>query len=91
MTKQDIVAYLQDRKGLNKATATAAVEGVIEALASSLAAEEDVFLRGFATFKVKKVAEKKARNISNGTIITVPAHKTVGFKPSKELKNAMNS
>lgn len=91
MTKQDIVTYLQDRKGFSKVTATAAVEGVIEALTLSLVAGEDVFIRGFATFKVKEAAEKKARNIRQGTIITVPAHKTVSLKISKELKNAMNS
>lgn len=91
MTKQDIIAHLQDRKGFSKATATAAVEGVMEALSSSLIAGEDVFLRGFATFKVKQAAEKKARDISKGTVITVPARKTVSLKLSKELKNAMNS
>ena len=90
MTKQDIITYLQGRKGFSKVTATAAVEGVIEAITSFLVAGENVSLRGFATIKVKEVAEKKARNIKKGTIITVPPHRTVGLKLSKELKNAMN-
>ena len=91
MTKQDIVEHLQIRKGLDKNAAMAAVEGVMEAIASSLAAGEDVTLRGFATFKVKIRAEKKARNISKGTTITVPAHKTVSLKLSPELKKTINS
>lgn len=43
------------------------------------------YLRGFGTFQPKKRAEKKARNITAGTTIIVPAHEVAHFKPSKSF------
>lgn len=47
--------------------------------------KEPVYLRGFGTFQPKKRAEKKARNITAGTTIIVPAHEVAHFKPSKSF------
>ena len=92
MTKKDIVKHLQDKiRFITAADATEAVDGVIEAITKSLTAGEDVFLRGFATFKVKELKEKKARNILKGKEVIVPAHKTVRLVLSEYLKAAINS
>lgn len=89
-TKQDIVEHLAKRN-IDRSTAMRAIEGIIEALTLSFINGESVSLRGLATFKVKEVAEKVGRNISAGTAITIPAHKTVKLILSKELKNLMNN
>ncbi|MDD2560297.1 MAG: HU family DNA-binding protein, partial [Bacteroidales bacterium] len=44
---------------------------------------ENVYLRGFGSFIVKKRAEKTARNISKNTTIIIPAHNIPSFKPTK--------
>lgn len=91
MTKQDIIEYLTHNRGLHRSSAIAAVNGVLEAIINSLKSGEEVTLRGFATFKVKNVAEKIGRNIGANTSVTIPAHRTVKFKISKELKNTLNN
>ena len=49
----------------------------------SLANEENVYLRGFGSFILKKRAQKTARNISKNTTIIIPEHNIPAFKPAK--------
>ena len=44
---------------------------------------DNVYLRGFGSFIIKKRAEKTGRNISKNTSIIIPAHYIPAFKPSK--------
>ena len=50
---------------------------------SSLESDENVYLRGFGSFIIKKRAEKTGRNISKNTTIKIPAHNIPAFKPAK--------
>ena len=49
----------------------------------SLSNGENVYLRGFGSFIIKKRAEKTGRNISKNTTIIIPAHNIPAFKPAK--------
>lgn len=88
MTKADLVNKLVER-GMARSTAMEAVEGVVESLAEALTSGETITLRGLGTFKVRTAKEKIARNISAGSAITVPAHKTVKLILSKKIKDAL--
>ena len=85
MTKQEIVAGISAQTGVEKVTAMAVVEALMESVRGSLARGENVYLRGFGTFHLKHRAEKVARDISKNTTIRVPAHDIPAFKPSKEF------
>lgn len=92
MTKNDIAAALCSRiQDLPKSTALHVVEGVSDILTDAFVKGENVYLRGFGTFEVKATKEKKARNINAGTIVVVPAGRTVKLKISQQLKNRMNN
>lgn len=83
MTKADIVAQIADETGLERAEALKAVESFMTNIKSSLSKEQNVYLRGFGSFIVKKRAEKTGRNISKKTTIIIPAHNIPSFKPAK--------
>lgn len=85
MTKQEIIAGISVQTGVEKVTAMAVVEALMESVRGSLARGENVYLRGFGTFHLKHRAEKVARDISKNTTIRVPAHDIPAFKPSKEF------
>lgn len=91
MTKNDIAAKLCYRLGFQRTRAIQTVDAVTDILKDAFVKGENIYLRGFGTFEVKITPEKPARNIRAGTQVVVPAHKTVKFKLSKELKNKMNS
>ena len=59
------------------------VESLMEVVKDSLAKNENVYLRGFGSFIVKRRAKKTARNISKNTTIIIPEHNIPAFKPAK--------
>ena len=83
MTKADIVSNISKNLGIEKIDVQLTVESVMKEIISSLENGENVYLRGFGSFIVKKRAEKKGRNIKNNTTIKIPAHNIPVFKPSK--------
>ncbi len=83
MTKADIVNEISKRTGVDKATVLATVEAFMDAVKDSLSKEDNVYLRGFGSFIVKKRAQKTARNISKNTTIIIPEHNVPAFKPAK--------
>ena len=79
MTKADIVNEITKNTGIDKTT----VEAFMDAVKASLSKDENVYLRGFGSFVVKKRAQKTARNISKNTTIIIPEHNIPAFKPAK--------
>ena len=69
MTKADIVNEISKNTGIEKAVVLETVEKFMESVKGSLAKGENVYLRGFGSFIVKKRAQKTARNISKNTKI----------------------
>ena len=89
MTKADIVARIAQQTGVEKAVAMTVVEAFMETVKDSMVAGDEVFLRGFGSFIIKKRAKKVARNISKNTTIVIPAHSVPAFKPAKTFLEAV--
>lgn len=89
MTKADIVARIAQQTGMEKAVAMTVVEAFMETVKDSMVAGNEVFLRGFGSFIIKKRAKKVARNISKNTTIVIPAHSVPAFKPAKTFLEAV--
>lgn len=85
MTKAEIVNEIAKNTGISKDEVLRTVEAFMESVKGSLTEGENVYLRGFGSFIVKKRATKTARNISKNTTITIPEHNIPAFKPSKEF------
>ena len=91
MTKAEIVLKISEKTGLEKAEVLATVETFMDEVKSSLENNENVYLRGFGSFIIKKRAEKTGRNISKNTTIKIPAHNIPAFKPAKVFVNGVKS
>lgn len=83
MTKAEIVNEIAEKTGLDKSEVLTTVEAFMNGVKGSLSRNENVYLRGFGSFIVKKRAEKTGRNISKNTTIIIPAHNIPSFKPAK--------
>ena len=83
MTKEDIVNEISKTTGIEKGAVLETVEKFMEVVKDSLANGENVYLRGFGSFIIKKRSEKTARNISKNTTIIIPEHNIPAFKPAK--------
>lgn len=85
MTKADIVAKVAEETGLERNEVQKTVESFMKTVKGSMTDGENVYLRGFGSFIVKKRAEKTGRNISKNTTIIIPAHNIPAFKPAKSF------
>ena len=83
MTKADIVGKISEKLGMEKGDVQATVETFMAEVKTSLESGDNVYLRGFGSFIVKKRAEKTGRNISKNTTIRIPEHHIPAFKPAK--------
>ena len=81
---------LQKKTGVDKAAVLTTVEAFMDAVKESLITkEENVYLRGFGSFILKKRAQKTARNISKNTTIIIDEHNIPAFKPAKVFVDAV--
>ena len=83
MTKADLVNEISEKTGIEKVDVLTTIEALMESIKDSMAGGENVYLRGFGSFIVKKRAQKTGRNISKNTTIIIPEHFIPAFKPAK--------
>ena len=89
MTKADIIKQIARETGVEAATVLAVVEGFMKEVRAAQIRKENVFLRGFGTFLIKRRKEKKGRNITKNTTIVIPAHDIPAFKPSPDFQRLL--
>ncbi len=86
MTKADIINKIVEDTGLPKKDVATTVEAFMEEIRQSMSVhKENVYLRGFGTFSIKRRAQKTARNISKNTTMVIEAHDIPSFKPCKSF------
>ena len=91
MTKADIVQEISNKTGIDKTDVLTTVEAFMTVVKASLEKGENVYLRGFGSFIVKKRAKKLGRNILAKTSVVIPAHYIPAFKPSEEFVEAVKA
>ncbi len=92
MSRSEIIKKLRKKNPeLNTSELEIVVDTFSESIGNALRENKKVILKGFGTFFVKKLNEKRsARNPKTGEIIYVPEKNRVRFKTSKKLKKFIN-
>ena len=83
MRKADVVTNIADKTGIAKVDVLVALESFFKEVKGSLAEGENVYIRGFGSFVVKKRAKKIGRHIQKNKAIEIPEHYIPAFKPAK--------
>ena len=83
MTKADLISEITEKTGVEKIAVQATVESLMTSIIDAMESGENVYLRGFGSFVIKKRAEKTGRDISKNTTIIIPEHFVPAFKPAK--------
>jgi DNA-binding protein HU-beta len=95
MRKADLVAAISEKTGVPKVDVLVTLETFFQEVKSSLAEGENVYVRGFGSFIIKKRAKKIGRHIKKNIAIEIPEHYIPAFKPAKvfveQVKNNVNS
>lgn len=66
------------------------VNQVLDTLQRAIVEYGSLKIQGFGVFEVVDVPARQGRNPRTGESIPIPAHKTVKFRPGKELRGAVN-
>ena len=85
MTKADIVNEIVIKTGIDKVVVLGIVESYMDTIKNSMIKGENIYMRGFGSFVLKKRAAKLGRNITKNTSVKIPAHNIPAFKPCKEF------
>ncbi len=91
LRKSDLAARVAIRLGGPRVQGEAALDAVLGSIQDILRNGDRVVLTGFGSFSVREVKARKVRPIRGGQagmLISVPAHKRVGFTPGTDLKTA---
>lgn len=89
MHKAELVAKIAESAGISKTQAQESLNAITDSITDTLSKGDTVSLIGFGTFSLRERAERKGKNPQTGAEITIPASKSVGFKPGKALKDAV--
>ncbi len=91
MTKADLVEEVSRAIESTRKDAEAIVETVFESVIKALQADDKIEVRGFGSFRTRRRRGRIGRNPKTGEKVNVPPKRIPFFKPSKELKELINS
>lgn len=86
MNKGQLIEAVASELGDSKAAATRAVDAVINCITTGIKADESVTIVGFGTFAKKHRKARTGMNPITKQPMQIEASKSVGFKPSANLK-----
>ncbi len=91
MTKTQLIAALADEMGVDKKSAAAALEALINIITREVSAGGAVTLPGVGKIYCRERPERMVRNPATGEQIKKPADKVVKMTIAKALKESVNS
>lgn len=86
MTKAELISIVSKDSGIDKTIASHLVENLITAIKEQMTKGNNIYIRGFGTFKRTTRKAKKARNINENTQILIPSRVQPTFKACKTFK-----
>lgn len=90
MIKADLINKLAKDMDITKQEAEKGVNIFFNTLKEAIKKGEEIELRGFGSFRIRKRGSRSGRNPRTGEPVKVPSKKVIYFKPSKILKQSIN-
>jgi integration host factor subunit beta len=91
MTKADLVGEVERVTDLSRKESESVVETIFESIIAALQSDDKIEIRGFGSFRTRQRRGRTGRNPKTGAKVEVPPKKIPFFKPSKELKDFINT
>ena len=89
MRKAELVSAIAEKTGVPKVDVLVTLEAFFEEVKDSLTEGENVYVRGFGSFVVKKRRAKIGRNIKENVAVHIPEHYIPAFRPAKVFSQAV--
>ena len=89
MTKGDLINVVARAAKMSKRGAGGAIDATFAAITRAIKKDKRFQMPAFGTFAVKSRKARAGRNPRTGEAINIKASRTVGFKPSPNLKKGL--
>jgi len=91
LTKADLVEEVVKVTELPRKESETIVETIFEGIIGALQNGDKIEIRGFGSFRTRQRRGRIGRNPKTGAKVEVPPKRIPFFKPSKELKDFVNT
>ena len=91
LTKADLIEEVLRITELPRKESETIVETIFDSIIESIQKGDKIEIRGFGSFRTRQRRGRVGRNPKTGEKVEVPPKKIPFFKPSKELKDFVNS
>jgi integration host factor subunit beta len=91
VTKADLVEEVVKVTEVPRKEAEVIVETIFDSVIKALQTGDKIEIRGFGSFRTRQRRGRIGRNPKTGAKVQVPPKRIPFFKPSKELKDFVNS
>ncbi len=88
LRKSDLAEQVAMRLGSTRMMGDKALNAVLDSVVEALQNGDRVVITGFGAFEWRNVKERQVRAIRGrqaGQLVTVPAHRRIGFSPGADL------
>jgi DNA-binding protein HU-beta len=89
MTKAELIEMVARATHQPKKTVGRTIELTFEQIARAIRREKRFWVPGFGTFSVRRRQARAGFNPQTNTAMTIPAARTVGFRPAPKLKKGL--
>jgi DNA-binding protein HU-beta len=89
MTKEELIEAVAHATRQPKKTVSNTLEIAFDQIARAIRKEKRFWVPGFGTFSVRRRRARAGFNPRTKTAMTIPAARTVGFRPAPELKKGL--
>jgi integration host factor subunit beta len=91
MIKADLITKIARAMDIPKQEAEEGVNLFFQSIKEAILRGEEIEIRGFGSFRFRKRTSRAGRNPRTGEPVKVPPKKVLYFKPSKLLKEMLNT
>ena len=91
MTKAELIEEVSRVVEMTRKDSEVIVEAIFDSVVKALRGGDKIEIRGFGSFRTRERRGRIGRNPKTGAKVEVPAKKIPFFKPSKELKDFVNT
>jgi DNA-binding protein HU-beta len=91
MNRKELVGRLADQTGLYGKTVNLVIGTFIEEIQTALARGEVIKIQGLGTFDLQSRAPRTGRDLTSGEFVEVPARSVPRFRPSRLLREKVES
>ncbi|MBM3813289.1 MAG: integration host factor subunit beta [Acidimicrobiia bacterium] len=91
MTKADLIEEVSRVVEMTRKDSEVIVEAIFDSVVKALRGGDKIEIRGFGSFRTRQRQARIGRNPKTGARVEVPAKRIPYFKPSKELKDLVNT